>query len=244
MNGSSASRVVQRLGGGSLVVAAVAFVSIFSYLAARFDYPGVLDGRAADVLPRLLALGEVGRGVWVLYSLMPLLLIPGGIAAYALLKESAPNAVRLALVASVMAAVSMLLGLARWPSVHWELARAYGAAGNDARQAMDAVFVGLNAYLGNFVGEFLGELALNVFFISVGIASLRSAQVGRWFPYSGIGVGVIGLVAALRNATAMVDAVATVNNYLLPLWLIVLGVTLMRWRTALPESGTLVPRPA
>ena len=229
MNAQHISRAAIKLGGWCLVIAAIGFIGVFSYLAARFNYPSVLDGRASDVLPNLLALGSAGRAVWVLYSLLPLLLIPAGIAAHAALQDAAPNATRLAIVSAVIAAVSMLLGLARWPTIQWELARAYGAAGAEARQAIDALFLGLNVYLGNFIGEFLGELALNTFFLSVGVAAMRSRQTGKWFAYAGLAVGVIGCVAALRNVTTAVNLIAEVNNYVLPLWLIVLGVTFIRW---------------
>src|SRR4051794_36202410 len=50
-----------RLGGFSLILGALAFMGVFSYLAARFNYPQVLDGRASEVLPALLATGELGR---------------------------------------------------------------------------------------------------------------------------------------------------------------------------------------
>ena len=50
-----------RAGGAALIIAALAFMAVFAYLAARFDYPEVLDGEAANVLPRLLAMGMPGR---------------------------------------------------------------------------------------------------------------------------------------------------------------------------------------
>jgi hypothetical protein len=237
-NGLPSSRAATRFGGWSLIVAAVGFMGVFSWLAARFGYPDVLDGSAADVLPKLLSLGDTGRAVWVIYALLPLLLIPGGIAALAALESSSPNAARGALVGAVIASISMLVGLARWPSVHWELAQAYGGAGPEARQAMDAVFLGLNAYLGNFIGEFLGELALNLFFFATGVAALRSAGAGRWFAYAGMAVGVIGWIAALRNTTTAVSPIAEVNNYILPIWLIVLGVVLIRWRAESSGAST------
>ena len=220
------SRGSARVAGWSLIVAAVGFVAVFSYLAARFNYPDVLDGSASDVLPRLLALGGTGRAVWVVYAFLPLLLIPAGVGAHASLRDSAPSAMRAALALSVISGVSMLLGLARWPSVHWELAQAYVTASPDARLAIDAVFSGLNVYLGNFIGEFLGELSLNAFFILSGVALVRSGR--RWVGYAGIAVGAIGMIAAFRNVTAAVGLVAEVNNYVLPLWLTVLGVILLR----------------
>jgi hypothetical protein len=212
------------------VAAAVGFMSVFSFLAARFDYPAVLDGNAAEVLPRLLDLGEAGRAVWAVYAFLPLLLIPAAIGARAALGDRAPSAMRGALVFATIAAVTMLLGLARWPSVHWELARAYSSATPDARSAIDAVFLGLNVFLGNYIGEFVGEVALNTFFVVVGFTALQSTATRRWFGVGGITVGVIGWGAAFRNVTTVVAPVADVNNYLLPLWLIVLGVVLIRWR--------------
>ena len=226
------SRAALGIGGWSLIAAAVGFIAVFGYLAARFDYPAVLDGDAAVVLPRLLALGESGRAVWAVYAFLPLLLIPAAVGARAALGEVAPNAMRAALVFATIAAVSMLLGLARWPSVHWELARAYATATADAREALDAVFLGLNVYLGNYLGEFVGELALNTFFVIVGFAAFRSTATNRWFGVGGMAVGAIGWGAAFRNVTSAVAPIAAANNYLLPLWLIVFGIVLIRWRPA------------
>jgi hypothetical protein len=226
------ARGATRFAGWSLVAAAVGFGAVFAYLAARFNYPDVLDGAAADVLPRLLALGETGRAVWALYACLPLLLIPASIGAHAAWQREAPNAMRAAVVFATVGAVSMLLGLARWPSVHWALARSYVTASPDARSAIEAVFAGLNVYLGNYIGEFVGEVALNGFFVLTAFAALRSAQIGRWFGMAGIAVGVAGWVGAFRNVTAAVGLIADANNYLLAVWLIVLGIVLIKWRFA------------
>lgn len=227
------SRGAALAGGWSLIAAAVGFMAIFAYLAARFNYPDVLDGTAADVLPRLLALGSTGRAVWVVYAFLPLLLIPAGVGTFAALRDAAPNAMRAAVAFSVVSAVSMLLGLARWPSVHWELARAYETAAPGARAAIDAVFSGLNVYLGNFIGEFLGELSLNAFFILSGVAFIRARR--KWVGYSALAAGAIGMIAAFRNVTAAVGPIAELNNYVLPFWLIAMGVVLLRGRAASPE---------
>jgi hypothetical protein len=222
------SRTAVRVGGWSFIAAAVGFMAVFSYLAGTFNYPDVLDGSAADVLPKLIALGNSGRAVWVVYAFLPLLLVPAGVGAYSALRDSTPNAMRAALAFAVITAVSMLLGLARWPSVHWELGRAYSAASPDARVAIDAVFKGLNVYLGNYIGEFLGEVALNCFFILAAYGFFRAGW--KRSGYAGVVVGIIGLAAAFRNVTSAVGPIAEVNNYILPLWLIAMGVILVRWR--------------
>ena len=77
------SRAATVIGGGSLIAATLLFSAVFVVLARSFGYPDVLDLPAAEVLPRLLALGPGGRAVWVLYGLIPLLLLPTAMGVYA-----------------------------------------------------------------------------------------------------------------------------------------------------------------
>jgi hypothetical protein len=92
------------------------------------------------------------------------------------------------------------------------------------------VFAGLNSYLGNFIGEFVGELALNLFFLLTAYAMLRSTRHRRWLGIAGVVVSLVGFVAMFRNVAHAVTPVADVNNLVLPLWLVTLGVVLARER--------------
>jgi len=228
-----------RAGGWALVLGALAFMGVFAFLAARFDYPAILDGPAATVLPRLLATGAVGRAVWALYAFLPLIWLPAGVGAYHALRRTHPGAMLLALQFAVVAAVAMMLGLMRWPSIHWRLAEAYAVAGPDERAVLGAVFDGLNVYLGNYLGEFLGELSFNAFFLLSGWALLRSGAAPRWLASIGLLTGVAGMVGLFRNVTPAVAPVAAVNNYLLPLWMIAFGVVLLRHRE--PAADAALP---
>ena len=225
-------RTAARVGGWSLVAAALLFMAVFSYLAARFDYPDVLDRDGATVLPRLLALGSSGRAVWALYGMLPFLLVPAGLGAYAALRDLAAPYARAALVFAVVAALTMSAGLLRWPSIHWVLAGHLAATPDAAgRQAILAVFDGLNAYLGQYLGEFVGELALNLFFLCTALGMWRSGGFPRWAGPVGLLASLAGLVGMWRNATPLVAGVAEMENYLLPAWMIVLGVLLIRSRS-------------
>jgi hypothetical protein len=210
-------------GGIALILGALAFLGVFSYLAANFDYPRILDGSAQDVLPALLATGEAGRTAWALYSVLPLVFIPAGVSAFEALRGRAAGPMRLGLLFALLAAVSMVLGLMRWPSVHWELALAWGAAAESDRLVLAAVFDGLNRYLGNFIGEFLGELSFSVFFVLSGVGLLQHERAPRWLSWWGVVTGVLGLIGMWRNVTSAVDVVAAANNYLLPAWMIGFG---------------------
>jgi hypothetical protein len=230
-----------RLGGWSLIGGAIAFMGVFAFLAARFNYPEVLDGKAADVLPALLATGDLGRAVWALYSLLPLIWIPAAVGAFYALRPSSEGGMRAATLFALVAAFAMILGLMRWPSFHWELARAWAGAEPSARPALDAVFNATNRYLGNYIGEFLGELSMNIFFMLSASAMLkRASHFPRWIGWFGVVTSVAGIIGMFRNAFGSVAPVAEVNNYLLPLWMILFGVGLLR---AHRREPVLVPSP-
>ncbi|HEY7111394.1 MAG TPA: DUF4386 domain-containing protein [Thermoanaerobaculia bacterium] len=229
-----------RAGGWSLILGAIAFLAVFSFLAARFGYPAILDGPAETVLPRLLAMGSLGRAVWTLYAFLPLIWIPAGVGAYVALRRTHPGALMLALQCAVVAALSMMLGLMRWPTIHWRLAQLQATADPSQRAVLSAIFDGLNAYLGNFIGEFLGELTFSAFFLLTSWALLRSNAVRRAVPVLGLLTGAAGLVGMFRNVTPAVAPIAAVDNYLLPLWMIVFGVVLVRWRGAPARAAETV----
>jgi hypothetical protein len=224
------SSATVRAGGLALIGGALAFLGVFAFLADRFDYPAILDGPAGSVLPALLATGPTGRAVWALYGFLPLIWVPAGVGAYRALRDTHPGAMLLALQCAVMSALSMLIGLLRWPTLHWRLAELYGAADPAQQQVFGALFDGLNLYLGRYLGEFLGELSMSAFFLLTAWALLRSGRAPRWVAIAGLATGLLGLVGMLRNLTPAVAPVAAVNNYLLPVWMIMLGVVLLRLR--------------
>lgn len=226
-----------RVGGVFLIGGALAFMGVFAYLAARFNYPQVLDGNAVEVLPNLLATGTTGRAVWAIYGFLPLIWIPAGVGAFHALRGAREGSMRVAMLFAVVSAISMMLGLLRWPSIHWTLAQAYATGTEADRTAIGATFVGLNSFLGNYVGEFLGELSFSVFFLLSGLAMLaKGARFPRWVGYLGILTAVAGMIGMFRNVSSVVDPVAAVNNYLLPLWMIIFGVALIRHPDGNPDD--------
>ncbi|WP_395007898.1 DUF4386 domain-containing protein [Undibacterium sp.] len=223
------------IGGASFVVGALAFVFVFSYLAANFNYPKILDGSAAEVLPRLQDGGSVMRAVWAIYAFLPLLLIPGAVGAYFACPSSRAR-MNLALIVASLGALAMCLGLMRWPSIHWALAESYLQAGAETKIALDAVFNGLNLYLGNYIGEFLGETMLAAFFMLTGWSMLDERRFPKWLGWSGIVFSMLFLLGAFRNVASSVQIIADINNALLPLWMIALGIGLF-WYSRHPSSS-------
>jgi hypothetical protein len=235
---------VIRWGGICLAGGAIAFLVVFSYLAAKFNYPDVLDGPADTVLPSLLATGRGGRAVWTIYAFLPLIWIPAGVAAFEELSRVRRGAMRLAMFFAFLGAIAMMLGLMRWPSIHWHLALAYGQAAAPEQAVLAATFDGLNTYLGNFIGEFLGELAISLFFLLTSFTWLQSPHRAPWIGWVGGITAVAGFVGMFRNVTTIVAPVAAVNNYLLPLFMIILGVALLRGSSVPASAFTSAGRAA
>jgi hypothetical protein len=228
---------VVRIGGAFLIGGALAFMGVFAFLAARFNYPQVLDGNAAEVLPKLLSTGVTGRAVWAIYGFLPLIWIPAGVGAFHALRRVREGSMRVAMQFAVVSAVSMMLGLLRWPSIHWELAQAWVTGVDADRTAIAATFAGLNSFLGNYVGEFLGEFSFSLFFLLSGLAMLaRGSGFPRWIGCLGVFTAAAGMVGMFRNVTDAVDPVAAANNYLLPLWMIIFGVALIRHHRVFPDD--------
>jgi hypothetical protein len=227
-------RSIITFGGACLVLGALAFVAVFSYLAARFNYPDILDGSAALVLPRLREGGQTMRAVWALYAFLPLFLVPGAVGVFYACPSSRGRMTTSLVVASI-GALAMCLGLMRWPSIHWVLAQAFSEASADSKASLATIFTGLNLYLGNYIGEFLGELCLSLFFFLGGLSLLAETRFPKWLGAAGSGFACLFLVGAFRNVLPQVQLVADINNVLLPLWMIVLGVSLMWWSRALPD---------
>jgi drug/metabolite transporter (DMT)-like permease len=147
----------------------------------------------------------------------------------------------LALQCAVVSAISMMLGLLRWPSIHWRLAELYVAADPAQRQVLGATFDGLNLYLGNYLGEFLGELSFSAFFFLSAWVLLRSRKTSRWLALGGLLTGGLGWIGMFRNLTTAVAPVAAINNYLLPLWMIAFGIVLLRYREQAVAAAELRP---
>lgn len=221
-----------RTAGLLYLIAAVAFIAVFSWLAQALGYPDLLDRPAAEVLPALLASGTAGRTAWGIYALLPLLLLPAStLASHAFAPRTGDDRRLVTLLTGLqwVAGVSMMAGLLRWSTAQWQLAEAWVAADAATRALITVQFDLLNVYLGNGLGEFIGELALYGSFVVMAVA-MRAAGWGRALKALAWLTGGLGLIGMFRNITPLVQPAADVVNGLLPLFLIVLGVALWRRR--------------
>jgi hypothetical protein len=88
------------------------------------------------------------------------------------------------------------------------------------------MFDAANRYLGNLIGELLGELVLAGWFLSIGLA-LRLAERPRWGWAMTI-AGAIVALGALRQLSSVFDPIAAVSNVVLPIGLF--AIAGLMWR--------------
>lgn len=218
------ARQLERLTGGLLIVLALAFSAVFTVLQSRFGYPDVLDQPAGHVLPQLLAGGASLRLTWLVYALLPLLLMPITVLLLQRFGQSS-KALRQALLSTgLIGALALMLGLIRWPSLHWLLAEQLAQSDTSAPE-IALLFDAANVYLGTFIGELLGEILLYGW---IGLAAvLAYKRLPRWLSVALLLTAVSGEVGAWRPFSEVAQVVADVNNLLLPLALLGLGVGLV-----------------
>lgn len=217
-----------KIGGIFSLFGGLAFVGVFTYLAIHFNYPDILDGNAYHVLPKIIEGGNQMRIVWAIYALLPLMLIPAALGSYAYLKSRNNSLAIGGLVFATISVIANMLGLMRWPSIHWTLAQSFATSSVEQQVTINTIFQGLNVYLGNYIGEFLGELTMNSWFLTIGLVLISINTKLKYFGYFAILVAVLGFIGGFRNITSMVNIAAEINNYLLPTFLIILGVVLIR----------------
>jgi Domain of unknown function (DUF4386) len=222
----TSDETILKTAGVTLIASSLAFIAVFSYLAAVFGYPDILEHGADEVLPRLAAGGASLRAVWFLYAALPLGIVFAGAASTRVLERGGQVLRNVGVAAASTAGIAMLIGLVRWPTIEWTLARHWQTAPAASRAALSALFDASNLYLGNVFGEFVGEMCTALWFVVLGIAFRRDGR--RLLGNLGVGAGLLVAVAGLRNITTVVGLVAQINNVTLPLWLITLGVLFLR----------------
>jgi hypothetical protein len=92
------------------------------------------------------------------------------------------------------------LGLARWPFLVPELARAHAdpASREARREATVVVFDSFHRYLGVGVGECLGYLFTGLWTVLVGIAMVQSSTFDVWLALPGIVIGLFLVLGSLE----------------------------------------------
>ena len=226
-----------------LIMVPVLFMLFYGLLTMTFDYPGILREPAGEILRRFAAGGPSLVLLWYGFALTPALFIPAAILLRRAFPATTPL-LDLAVPLGVLAGLVQVLGLIRWPFLVPELARTFldPAASESTQAAALTVFGAFHQYAGVAIGEHLGYLFTGVWTLVIAGAMLKAPLFRPWLGWAGI-VSALGILVGLLEPTgiALAGTINAVAYLAWSLWLVAIGVSLLRVHPQVADSLATVP---
>jgi hypothetical protein len=191
---------IDRSAGLLLILLPVGFNAFFFLLGRRFDYPDILRRPTGEILSRFRAGGVTLKLLWYGFMLTAVLLIPLAVLLGQVLARDGLEIVPVATTIGVLAGVVQFLGLARWPFLVPELARAHAdpASSEATREATRVAFEAFHRYLGVGIGVCLGYLFTGAWTVLIAVAMLQSSTFEAWLAWPGIIIALSLIVGSLE----------------------------------------------
>jgi hypothetical protein len=221
-----------RLWTGALLIATpVLFMVAFTLLQINFEYPDILRQPAASVMEKFVAGGSGLVANWYLMVVAASLFIPISVLLHPYLVRDDTPFMPAATALGVTAGIVQMLGFVRWPFMVPMLASTYvnPATSEATRAAIEVTFNAFNQYAGLGVGEHLGYLFTSLWTILIAMAMPKSKIFSAWQGWLGIALALGILLGTLEPAgVPFVGAVNAIAYSLWALWLVLVGVTLIK----------------
>jgi hypothetical protein len=233
---------------GILFIAGAILVNIpYTLLIMNFNYPDILREPADLILTQFQTGGAALIFTWLAFAWLGLPLIFGTLMLKRVLAPEGHVLLETATTFGLIGLVLAVVGLTRWVFVVPILAGIYtDPASNEAmRAAVLVTFQAVHQYGGVIIGEHISQFMTVVWMALISGMMFRSAFFQAW-------QGWLGLVAAVVFFLAQSELLATVipnfpvvpetgliGSVLWLLWMIVMGVALLRFRPATANAAAL-----
>lgn len=235
---------------GILFIVGALLVNVpYSMLITNFNYPDILREPADAILTQFQAGGASLIFTWLAFAWVGLPLIFATSMLKRVMQAEGHPLLETATTFGLIGLVLALAGLTRWVFVVPVLADIYTnpASSEAMRAAVLVTFQAVHQYGGVVIGEHISQLMTVIWMALISTMMFRSPLFHAW-------QGWLGWVAALVFFLAQSELLATVipgfpvvpeagliGSLLWLLWMVVLGVTLLRPRTAqLPQPEAMV----
>ena len=236
---------LRRVTGWLLVIGAITFAVAATILSSTFNWPDILREPPDVVLPEFVAGGTSLVWTWFAVAwtyailLVPILLLPAALG-----RRDDP-VLRAATFVGAASVLLSLIGFLRWVFVVPALADSYVSGDATTKSAVGAAWMAQHQFGGALLGEHLGQLLAIGWSITISVLILRTGILWRW-------VGWAGLVASVLYLTGQGDILATavpsfpvwdlgglLGSTLWGVWVIALGVAVLRAPTRRPTAATV-----
>jgi len=207
----------------------------YTILTITFDYPDILRQDAGLVLTKFHQGGSSLILTWWLFAVLGLPML----VAYKQLGsqlEHKSASVNWLTTIGIIGLVTQMTGLLRWTFVVPILANNYYSGTDAAKEISKAMFQVVHQYGGVVLGEHLGQLFTIIWVIGITRVLQTSKIVPGWMIWLGYGASFIYLLAQAELFATVVssfpvwDMAGFIGSTLWLIWLIAMGVHLMRTR--------------
>jgi len=239
---------LRRVTGWLLVIGTVTFAMAATVLSSTFDWPDILREPPQVVLPAFVAGGTSLVWTWFAVAwtygilLVPILLLP------AALGRSDDPVLRAATFVGAASVLLSLVGFLRWVFVVPALADSYAAGDPTTQAAVAAAWMAQHQFGGALLGEHLGQLLAIGWSITVSVLILRTGMLARWVGWAGLVASVLYLfnqgdiLATAVPGFPVFDLAGFIGSSLWAIWVIALGVAVLRAPLRRPTSNPAVGR--
>lgn len=224
---------------GFLFIIGAALVNIpYTLLIMNFDYPDILRQPTEEILTRFQAGGTSLIYTWLAFAWVGLPMLFGTILLKRVLEKENSPFLETTTTIGVIGFIVQVIGLLRWVFVIPVLARLFTDSGTDSvtKAAIPAVFIAVHQYGGVILGEHLGQFLIIIWMSIISSIIYKSKMFSKWVAWLGWFASAIYLLAQTELfATAIpnfpvIDWAGLYGSLLWILWMIVLGVYLVKYK--------------
>ena len=229
---------LRKLTGIFFIVGAILVNIPYTLLIMNFDYPDIMRQPAGEILTRFQAGGNSLIYTWLAFAWVGLPMLFGALLLkHVLEKENFPF-LETATTIGVIGFIVQVVGLLRWVFVIPVLARLFTDPTTDSvtKAAIPAVFIAVHQYGGVILGEHLGQFLIIIWMSIISGIIYKSKIFSKWVAWLGWFASAIYILAQTELfATAIpnfpvIDWAGLYGSLLWILWMIVLGVYLVKYK--------------
>ncbi|MFN8384393.1 MAG: DUF4386 domain-containing protein [Anaerolineales bacterium] len=229
---------LRKLTGFFFIIGAILVNIPYTLLIMNFDYPDILRQPTEEILTRFQAGGTSLIYTWLAFAWVGLPMLFGALLLKRVLEKENSPFLETATTIGVIGFIVQVVGLLRWVFVIPVLARLFTDPTTDSvtKAAIPAVFIAVHQYGGVILGEHLGQFLIIIWMSIISGIIYKSKIFSKWVAWLGWFASAIYILAQTELfATAIptfpvIDWAGLYGSLLWILWMIVLGVYLVKYK--------------
>lgn len=227
---------MQKLAGAFFVFGALLVNILYALLMINFEYPDILRRPAGEILTRFHAGGTGLILTWLAFAWVGVPILFAIIMLQKIVERDDAPYLWVGTFAGVIGALAQMIGLLRWVFVVPLLAKTYTdpTATAAAKEAAAVAFQVVHQYGGVIIGEHIGQIFTIFWLVAVSVAIRKSDRFKPWLAWAGHVIAVVYILAQTELLSTVfpgfpaVPAAGLVGSLMCLVWMVILGLFLMR----------------